>query len=116
MFGQIEVKEPLEKLAEDWDLLADSVISHFSTSRAQGHNIYGLRKRLITAGAIDDPRKGDISRHFVLGPHGLEEGGNHALDLRITAAGTPHHVSHNFGYWHINDKDELYLPIPGEAG
>ena len=23
---------------------------------------------------------------------------------------------HNFGYWHINDKDELYLPLPGEPG
>ena len=35
------------------------------------------------------------------------------LSIHVTTAGTPHTVSHNFGYWHINDKDEIYLPIPG---
>jgi hypothetical protein len=115
MFQQIEIKEPVEKAAEDWDLLADSVLGHFSTFRAVGHNIYGIRRRLITADAIDDPKKGNIGHYLELGPKGIEQGSHHPLQLRVTAAGMPHRVLHNFGYWHINDKDELYLPIPGEG-
>jgi hypothetical protein len=116
MFAQIEIREPLEKVAADWDFFADSIISHFSTFRAVGHNIYGLRRRLITAAGVTDPKKGNIGRFQELGPHGIEEGVHHPLEIRITAAGTPHRVLHSFGYWHINDKDELHLPIPGDGG
>ena len=55
-----------------------------------------------------------------LGPNGLVEWSHSPLSVHVTTAGTPHTVSHNFGYWHVNDKDELYMPIPervpGEMG
>ena len=113
MFAEIEIKDPVEKVAEDWDLLADNIMPHFSTFRAVGHNIFGLRRRLISALAIDDPKKGNISQYCELGPRGVEWGEHHPWTMRVTTAGTPHRVLHNFGYWHINDKDELYLPVGG---
>lgn len=116
MFAQIEVKDPIDKLVEDWDLLADTIMPHFSTFRAVGHNIYGLRRRMVTELAVDDPKKGNISHYVELGPRGIEEGEHQPWTLRVTTAGTPHRVLHNFGYWHINDKDELYLPIVGAGG
>lgn len=111
MFAQIEIKEPIEKIAEDWDLLADTIIPHFLGFRSVGHNILGVRRRAISALAIDDPKKGNIKRYVELGPRGITGGEDQPWTLRITTAGTPHRVLHNWGYWHINDKDELYLPI-----
>lgn len=115
MFSEITIKEPLEKVVDDWDLLNDRILSHFSTFRASGHNVFGIRRRIISDKGIDDPKKGNISQHLELGPNGIEHATQGPLNLRITTAGTPHRVSHNFGYWHINDKDELYLPVPGVA-
>ena len=112
MFAQIMLKEPIEKIVEDWDYLDEKVLKHFATFKPSGHNIYGLRRRHISASGVNDPKKGNISRYLELGPNGVHEGDHHPLQLRVTTAGTPHRVSHNFGYWHINDKDELYLPIP----
>ena len=37
------------------------------------------------------------------------------LEISVTTSGTPHHVTHNLGYWHVNDMDELYLRLPGET-
>jgi hypothetical protein len=34
----------------------------------------------------------------------------------VTTGGTPHRVAHNFGFWHVNDMDELYLPLPSLPG
>jgi hypothetical protein len=115
MFANIVVNEPLEKVAEDWDFLQEKVVSHFSTFKAVGQNVYGIRRRYIGEGGIVDPQKGALSRHYEIGPHGLVEGTRESLVIYVTAAGTPHHVSHNFGYWHINDMDELYLRLPGET-
>lgn len=33
--------------------------------------------------------------------------------MHIAFAGTPHRPPHGFGYWHINDVDEIYLWVPG---
>ncbi len=38
------------------------------------------------------------------------------MRLHVTAGGTPHRVPHSMGYWHINDMDELYLPLPSAPG
>jgi hypothetical protein len=120
MFAEIMIKEPLEKVADDWDYFDDKIMKHFSTFKADGTNVFGIRRRVISAAAVDDPKKGNINRFMELGPKGLTYGEHSPLRIRVTTAGTPHHVSHNFGYWHINDKDELYLPIPsavpGELG
>jgi hypothetical protein len=115
MHADLFVKEPLEKVIDDWDFFEDRVVGRFSTFLPVGQNIYGIRKRDIDATQVVDPRKGAISAHYELGPSGLSTWSHGALKMHITAAGTPHHVAHNFGYWHINDMDELYLPLPAPA-
>ena len=120
MFAEIMVKEPLEKIVDDWDFFDDKILKHYSTFKGAGNNILGLRRRIISREAVDDPKKGNINESLELGPKGITRFQHEPLSIRVTTAGTPHHVSHNFGYWHINDKDELYLQIPaanpGEPG
>ncbi|HEY7061830.1 MAG TPA: hypothetical protein VII06_10135 [Chloroflexota bacterium] len=113
MFEAIQVSEPLERVAEDWDFLAERVLPRFSTFKPVGQNIYGIRRRHIGDAGVTDLKKGSITEHFEMGPSGLIQWEHKPFQLHITTAGTPHHVSHNFGYWHINDMDELYLPMPG---
>ena len=107
MFHEIMIDEPLEKVVEDWDFFEDRVLKHYSTFKAHGDNVFGLRRRSITSAGLNDPKKGNISHHLELGPSGLVEWSHAPLSVHVTTAGTPHTVSHNFGYWHINDKDEL---------
>ncbi len=114
MFADVIVKEPLEKVAEDWDFLHEKILPHFSTFKAAGQNIYGIRRRYVGADGVFDPQKGAMSRHFEIGPQGMSEIQKKPFEISVTTSGTPHHVSHNFGYWHINDMDELYLRLPGE--
>jgi hypothetical protein len=115
MFANLVVKESLEKVAGDWDFLQEKVLAHFSTFKAVGQNIYGIRRRYVGAAGIVDPQKGAISRHFEIGPQGKIEVLKQPLEISVTTSGTPHHVTHNFGYWHVNDMDELYLRLPGET-
>jgi hypothetical protein len=70
-------------------------------------------------------------RHFagLNGFYNFENGDQHGLDsnsvliigwnrmrFHVTRAGTSHRVPHSFGYWHINDLDEIYLAIPAPEG
>jgi hypothetical protein len=120
MFAEIMVKEPLEKIADDWDFLNEKILKHYSTFKGAGDNILGLRRRVISRDAVTDSKKGNIGLSLELGPKGIVPFRHRPLSIRVTTAGTPHHVPHNFGYWHINDKDELYLQlpaaVPGEPG
>lgn len=115
MFQHLEIQEPVDRLPEDWDLFNDRVLPHFATFREAGHSVIGLRRRHIAPRKIIDMQKGDISKFLEFGPKGVGEGMLEPMEIRITTAGTPHRLPHNFGYWHINDKDELYLPIPGSG-
>lgn len=112
MYVNVLVKEPLEKVMADWDFLQEKVIGHFSTFKPDGQNIYGIRRRSIDAQDVVDPRKGSITEHHELGPSGITTWHHAPFKLHITSSGTPHRVSHSFGYWHVNDMDELYLPLP----
>jgi hypothetical protein len=116
MFREITIDEPIDKIIDDWDFLADRVVGKFTMFRPVGQNIYGIRRRSITAEGIVDPRKGDTSGALELGPHGIISVPHFAMRMHITAAGTPHRVAHSFGYWHINDMDEIYLPLPNPEG
>ena len=114
MFAEIMIDEKLDRVADDWDFFEDRVIRQFKGLRVAGRNVVGLHRRAMTADTIEDPEKGDISRFYEIGPRGLVECRFRPMTIHVTTAGTPHHVPHNFGFWHINDKDELYLPVPGE--
>ncbi len=121
MFGEIMVKEPLEKIVEDWDFLQEKVIGRFSTFLPYGQNIYGIRRRNISfSQGVVDPRKGSISEMWELSPKGIVSLQFQPLNTHFTFSGTPHRVPHSFGYWHINDKDEFYVKLPateeGELG
>jgi len=43
-----------------------------------------------------------------IGPKGIVSCPTETI-MQVTFGGTPHHVRHQFGYWHINDVDEVML-------
>lgn len=121
MIPQFNTNEKLERLVDDWDFFEDKVIRHFSTFREHGDNVYGVRSRSISPeGVIVDPRKGRVNNFYQLGPSGPEEVLRRPLTPFVVPSGNPHHIPHDFGYWHVNDMDELYVHIPnageGELG
>jgi len=116
MLNEIRVAEPIDKIADDWDFLSDAIVGKFTSFRGVGQNIYGIRRRAIGKTEIVDPKKGSFARFLELGPKGALEQTFAPMTLHITAAGTPHRVPHSMGFWHINDMDELYLPLPAMAG
>jgi len=116
MFREITIDEPLEKIIDDWDFLDEKIVSKFSTFRPVGQNIFGIRRRAISRTAIIDPRKGSTSGALEMGPAGIQVVPHKPLHVHVTTGGTPHRVKHNFGFWHINDMDELYLPLPSMPG
>lgn len=116
MHVEATISEPLEKAIDDWDFLEATVAKKFSTFRAVGANIYGVRRRVVDSDGITDVRKGNISAIFELGPDGPIKHAFRANNFHIIASGTPHHVPHSFGYWHINDMEELMVKFPGAEG
>ncbi|HUB96637.1 MAG TPA: hypothetical protein VL993_12015 [Stellaceae bacterium] len=116
MFREITIDEPIHKIIDDWDFFEDKVVGKFSTFRPIGQNIFGIRRRAISRTEIIDPRKGNVSGALELGPTGIALVPHRPLEVHVTTGGTPHRVKHSFGFWHVNDMDELYLPLPNEAG
>jgi hypothetical protein len=114
-FAEINVAEPLEKLLGDWDLLDERVIKKISTFKEFGDNVVGIRRRVMQNGQIHDPVKGVLPQSVEITNKGLVQMEHDVLTVRITVAGTPHRVPHNFGFWHINDADELYVTLPPPA-
>lgn len=113
MFSDVYVDQPVETLLGDWDLLGDVMVKKFSRFKQVGHNIIGIRRRMCDGARIIDPVKGELPPSLEIGPQGIVPISNPVLNLRMTIGGTPHRVPHNFGFWHINDMDELYLTLPG---
>jgi hypothetical protein len=112
MFKEVLVDEAIEKIIEDWDFLEDRVAAKYASFREFGQNIYGVRRRMVNRTEVVDLKKGKFSS-LLLGPQGIVGTGRSPLHFHITTAGTPHRIPHSLGYWHINDRDELYLPVPG---
>ena len=116
MDSTLTVDRPIEKVIEDWDFLEDRIASKFSAFKPAGQNIYGIRRRAISRTGIVDPRKGAFDAFFELGARGIETVRYRPMTVHVTTAGTPHRVPHSMGFWHINDMDELYLPLPNADG
>ena len=115
MFAVVGVDQPIGKIVEDWDFLEDQIVKKFTSWQSVGDNLMGIRRRKITLQEVIDPKKGKFNS-ISLTPDGLISKQHKGLKLHITPGGVPHRVEHGFGFWHINDMDELYLPIPPRAG
>lgn len=115
MFAIVGVDEPIEKIVDDWDYLDEKIVKKFSMWQVIGGNIMGIRRRQISLQEIVDPRKGRFNS-VTMTPDGIISKNHKALKMHITPGGVPHRVEHSFGHWHINDMDELYLPIPAREG
>jgi len=121
MYANVLVKEPLEKIMEDWDYLHERVLSHFATFKPMGQNIYGVRRGRpqsrppdeIVPGPVSYVQKRPSYGTLILGPGGVEVKQSAEMEISITPGGLPHHTPHSFGYWHINDMDELSIRLPG---
>jgi hypothetical protein len=116
MFREITIDEPLDKIIDDWDFFEDRIVGKFSTFRPLGQNIFGIRRRAVSRTEVIDTRKGNVGGALELGPTGIKLVPHKPLEVHVTTGGTPHRVRHSFGFWHVNDMDELYLPIPSQAG
>lgn len=116
MLREITITEPIEKIVDDWDFFENKIVGKFTSFREVGQNIYGIRRRTITRTEIIDPRKGSFANFLELGANGAEQQTFEPMRLHMTTAGTPHRVPHSMGFWHINDMDELYLPLPAADG
>lgn len=115
MYAELMVDRPVADLLGDWDILDDLVSKKFSRFKRVGDGILGIRRRMLEGNQVVDPVKGVLPQSLELGPNGIHAVGHDILTLRMTTGGTPHRVPHNFGFWHINDVDELYLTLPPPA-
>lgn len=113
---EITIDEPLDKVVEDRDFFEERIIKRFGTFRPVDSNIYGIRRRAIDERGITDARKGNISVLQEIGPNGIVEHRFDTYNFHIIAGGTPHRVTHSFGFWHINDMEELSVKFPGNEG
>jgi hypothetical protein len=111
----IEIDESLDKLG-DWDFFDEKVVGKFSGFKAASGNVLGLRRRIIDRDSIYDEKKGPFADMHELGPNGIETVIVKPMRFHVTRAGTSHRVPHSFGYWHINDMDEVYVAIPAPEG
>ena len=32
--------------------------------------------------------------------------------IGFVPAGAPHHLTQDYGWWHVNDTEEIYVPVP----
>jgi hypothetical protein len=120
MYANLYVDESLEKIVEDWDFLNDKVIRKLQGFAEIGDNVYGVRQVAHeTTETLGEGKSLGLVKHrknFEIGPSGIVEVPRIPYVAHITMAGTPHHTQFVFGYWHINDKDEIIIPIPGVGG
>ena len=114
MHIEVEVDTSIEKIVNDRDFLEEKIIKKFSGFLEVGQNIYGIRRREVGT-TIIDPKKGKMEI-VDLGPDGTHNRAHTANNFHVIVGGTPHHTRHSYGYWHVNDMDELNLKIPGTAG
>jgi hypothetical protein len=122
MYADVYVDEPLHKVVDDWDFLAEKVLPKFLGFRPVGDNVYGIRQILLETPKTVEDQKGTgpviavpHRRHFEIGPKGMVTIKRTPLVAHMTMAGTPHHTEFVYGYWHINDMDEISIDLPPTA-
>jgi hypothetical protein len=116
MLREITIDQPIDKVLADWDFLDERIVAKFTMFRTIGQNVFGIRRHAISDTEIVDMTKHSTTTLFELGPRGIIAPPFEPMRLHVTNGGTPHRVPHSMGYWHINDMDELYLPLPSAPG
>ncbi len=66
-------------------------------------HLWGLRYYDLTAGAV-------AFQNFHMGPAGPVEVRASFTEIQIRPPLVPHHVTGLFGYWHINEQEEIIIP------
>ena len=115
MFAHVGIDIPIEKIMDDWDYLDEKIVQKFAGWQEIGQNAIGISRRAVTLTEIVDPVKGHFNS-ITMTPEGLMSKDHKGLKIHITPGGVPHRVEHSLGFWHINDMDELYLPVPPRKG
>lgn len=121
MYSDLYVNESIEKIADDWDYLDERVVKRFFGFKSVGDNVIGIRP--VIAQSVADLQSHSSApialaasrKNFEIGPQGIVEVPRIPFSLHVTRAGTPHRTQHVFGYWHINDKDEIIITLPPES-
>ncbi|HEY7062889.1 MAG TPA: hypothetical protein VII06_15540 [Chloroflexota bacterium] len=71
-----------------------------------GENFVGVRRRATRLMEEDS---------LEIGPHGIVAPRHDPFGIYVVYGGTPHHTRHLFGYWHVNDVDEVYITVGGQT-
>lgn len=103
---QFQADQPKAVNWVDFNLLGEEAIKQFSAFERIGkHHLMGIR--LL----------GGTGRPNVM--YGLRSGQPEVMDIvqpgkaiGFVPAGAPHHLTQDYGWWHVNDTEELYLPVP----
>jgi len=118
LYSDVYVDEPLDKIIDDWDFMSEKVLRKFIGFRPVGDNIYGIWAiSHDSTDGLGEKGKGSSDavksrKNLEIGPRGIVEVARNPFNVHVTLAGTPHHTQYLFGYWHINDKDEIIVPLP----
>ncbi len=122
LYSDIYINEPLDKVAGgDWDYLQEKVMKQFFGFKDIGDNVVGIRTIERDTVAEYGQKAVPVSlpairKNYEIGPKGVVEVPRIPFSAHVTRAGTPHRTQHVFGYWHINDKDEIIISLPPEGG
>ena len=120
LYQDIALTTPLEDTLPQWNLLADDAIRQFFGFKGTGDNIIGIRNiERATVAQLGEKTVPvalpAIRKNYEIGPQGVIEVPRIPYSAHVTRAGTPHRTQHVFGYWHINDKDEIIIPLPPDG-
>ena len=102
IYSDVYVKEPIEKIAEDWDFMSEKILPKFLGFRPVGDNVYGIRAithdTQKTLGVKKDTPM-DMAKNrlnYEIGPQGVCVVPRTLLTLQVTRSGTPHRTEFLF--------------------
>ena len=102
IYSDVYVKEPIEKIAEDWDFMSEKILPKFFGFRPVGDNVYGIRAithdTQKTLGVKKDTPM-DMAknrRNYEIGPQGVCVVPRTPLTLHVTRSGTAHRTEFLF--------------------
>ncbi|MBV9119949.1 MAG: hypothetical protein JOZ39_04525 [Chloroflexi bacterium] len=102
-----DLAELAQKMNESIDVTDEEEVKKYLTGFQNiGENFVGIRRRKIT-----DP----TNKTYQIGPKGVIESQQDLVGMSVIYSGTPHHTRGMFGYWHINDVDEIYFRLPNQT-